>query len=219
MVTEDLQRAYETLELDPAAASLEDVRATYHDLVKIWHPDRYQHESLRLRQRADEKLKAITAAYHRIGGAAEDGPGGRAKSADPIPMDFGERWGYVDPGGQTAIYPDFLAARPFSGGLAAVRPVDKWGYVDRTGTFRVTPLYEDCSDFSEGLAAVKWYGRWGYIDSNGQFAVQPRFQHADIFQEGRARVRLGARWGTINRGGDIEFDVPVPAGQITGSVK
>lgn len=209
-MSHDLLRAYFVLDLDPTA-TLAQVRAAYHDLIKVWHPDRYQNEPARLRARAEEKLKAITSAYTRITESLEPNEGG-----DPLPMDFGERWGYVNHRGHMMIYPDFLAARPFQGGLAAVKPVDKWGYIDRSGTFRVTPLYEDCGDFSEGLAPVKWYGRWGYIDREGQFIIQPRFQHAEQFERGGARVRLGARWGTVSKIGDVAFDSPLGVAQITG---
>jgi len=209
-MSDDLLRSYFILDLHPTA-TLEQVRSAYHDLVKVWHPDRYQNESTRLRTRAEEKLKAITNAYTRITSALEP-----SEEGAPIAMDFGERWGFANQRGHTVIYPDFKAVHPFQGGLAAARPVDKWGYIDRTGTFRVTPLYEDCGDFSEGLAAVKWYGRWGYIDRDGQFIIQPKFQSAEQFEDGRARVRLGARWGTINRIGDVNFDMPPGQGQIDG---
>jgi hypothetical protein len=212
-MSNDLLRCYYILDLNPTA-TLEQVRAAYHDLIKVWHPDRYQNEAPRLRARAEEKLKAITGAYTKITAALEPSEGG-----DPLPMDFGERWGFVDQRGQTVIYPDFLAIHPFQEGLAAVRPVDKWGYVDRSGTFRVTPLYEECGDFAEGMAAVKWYGRWGYIDREGQFIIQPRFQHAESFENGRARVRIGARWGMVNRMGDVDFDTPLGNPQLAESVE
>ena len=208
-MSNDLLRSYFTLDLNPTA-KLEQVRAAYHDLIKVWHPDRYQNEAPRLKARAEEKLKAITNAYTIIIAALEPSQGG-----DPVPMDFGERWGFVNQRGQTEIYPDFLAVHPFQEGLAAVKPVDKWGYVDRSGTFRVTPLYEECGDFREGLAAVKWYGRWGYIDREGHFIVQPRFQHAEAFENGRGRVRMGARWGLVNRMGDVDFDTPLGSTQLT----
>ena len=210
-MSSDLLRSYFILDLNPTA-TLEQVRAAYHDLVKVWHPDRFQSESVRMKTRAEEKLKAITGAYTRITEALEPNEGG-----DPLPMDFGERWGFVNPRGHTVIYPDFRAVHCFQESLAAVRPVDKWGYIDRSGTFRVTPLYEECGDFSEGLAAVTWYGRWGFIDREGHFIIQARFQHAEAFSNGKARVRLGARWGTLNRMGDIDFDTPLGVTQLTES--
>ena len=207
-MSNDLLRSYFILDLDPTA-NLEQVRTAYHDLIKVWHPDRYHNEPPRLKAKAEDKLKAITGAYTKIIAALEPSQGG-----DPLPMDFGERWGFVNSRGHTIIYPDFLAVHPFSGGLAAVKPVDKWGYVDRTGTFRVTPLYEECGDFAEGLSAVKWYGRWGYIDREGHFIIQPKFQHAEAFENGRARVRMGARWGLVNRMGDVDFDTPLGVSQL-----
>lgn len=38
------------------------LRQAYHDMVKVWHPDRFAHDE-RLRQIAQEKLKVINGAY------------------------------------------------------------------------------------------------------------------------------------------------------------
>jgi len=181
--------------------TIEEARQAYLDLVKIWHPDRYQREPERLRRKAEEKLKAIVDAFETIRGGGEF-----AEEVELIAMDFGHSWGYIDQMGKTAIFPEFSSARPFVRGLAAVQSVEKWGFIDKEGRWKVNPLYEDCSDFSEGLAAVKWHGRWGYIDSDGAFAITPRYQEARSFEDGVAEVRLGARWGSVNRSGELVFD-------------
>ena len=74
-MSHDLLRSYFILDLNPTA-TLEQVRAAYHDLIKVWHPDRYQNEPPRLRARAEEKLKAITNAYTRITNALQPSEGG-----------------------------------------------------------------------------------------------------------------------------------------------
>jgi curved DNA-binding protein CbpA len=197
---DELLSAYQTLDLHPSAP-LEEVRASYRDLMKVWHPDRYQQESERLRRRAEEQVKRITRAYDRIlEGAAQE------PHATPILMDFGARWGFIDESGQTLIPPQFDEARPFNAGLAAVRIDDKWGFVNPRGDLQVTPLYEECSDFSEGLSAVRWYGRWGFIDTSGAFVIMPKFQEAESFQNGSAKIRLGARRARVNRQGEVHFD-------------
>jgi len=188
------------LELPPEATS-EDIRNSYLDLVKVWHPDRFLQEPERLKSLAERKLKEITAAYEVLRRKVDGRP-----NPDPIVMDFGDRWGYVDEFGATVIHPEFLAARPFQDGLAAVRLVDKWGFIDQTGTLLVNPLYEDCGDFSEGLAAVQWHGKWGYVDATGAFAVRPQFQWAGPFERGTAVIRLGARQGRVGRDGTVLWD-------------
>jgi hypothetical protein len=181
--------------------TIEEVRASYLDLVKIWHPDRHQTEPERLRKKAEEKLKEIVEAWELIQRHGEF-----AEDVDLIAMDFGDYWGYIDQTGRTAIHPEFSQARSFVRGLAAVQSVEKWGFIDKEGQWRINPLYEDCADFSEGLAAVKWYGRWGFIDSKGAFAIPPRYQEARSFKDGWAEVRLGARWGKVNPSGELVFD-------------
>ena len=122
---EALREAYDALELE-TGATVEEVKAAYLDLVKVWHPDRYSQESDRLKRRAEEKLKQINEAYERLRGASlprSAGGGGPLDALMLTPMDFGDRWGYVDGTGQPAIYPEFAAARPFAEGMAAVKPV------------------------------------------------------------------------------------------------
>ena len=52
-----LDDAYRLLDLDPGVSD-EEVKMACRDLTKVWHPDRFGHDP-RLRERAEEKLKAI----------------------------------------------------------------------------------------------------------------------------------------------------------------
>jgi hypothetical protein len=53
--------ALEVLGLGPDATAAE-IKETYRDLVKVWHPDRFGND-LRLRRKAEEKLQQINLAY------------------------------------------------------------------------------------------------------------------------------------------------------------
>lgn len=46
-------------------ASIEEIRQAYRDLVKVWHPDRFENDP-RVRAKAEQKLKEITAAYEAL---------------------------------------------------------------------------------------------------------------------------------------------------------
>jgi hypothetical protein len=204
-----LARAYTVLEVSPMATA-EELRVAYTDLVKMYHPDRYQQEPERLRRKAEEKLKEIVEAYETIRKQGE-----QPEEVRLIAMDFGDFWGFIDEKGKTVIHPEYSMARSFVRGLAAVLSTEKWGFIDKNGHWRINPLYEECADFSEGLAAVKWYGRWGYIDTQGSFVITPRYQEARPFADGWAQVRLGARWGKIDRSGELLFD-PTGSGAHIG---
>lgn len=69
-----LDDAYRLLDLDPGASDDEAKRAC-RDLTKVWHPDRFGNDPL-LRQKAEEKLKAVLEAYETIR-AARAGETGR----------------------------------------------------------------------------------------------------------------------------------------------
>lgn len=205
-MTEELRRAYSVLELPPDCAPSE-IRQAYHDLVRVWHPDRHQHEPERLRLRAEEKLKEITLAWEKLRLLVGEPTMTAEPTAEPIPLDFGEHWGYIDSRGRTVIHPEFLSARPFREGLAAVLVVDRWGYIAQDGEMRIAPNFQECGDFSEGLAAARWYNRWGYIDRTGAFVIQPKFQEAGPFKDGRAEIKLGIRFGYVDRSGEAEFPI------------
>ncbi len=198
---EDLSSSYAVLDLAPGAMA-EDIKAAYVDLVKVWHPDRFQHENDRLRQRAERQLKRINEAYGRL---RQSGAMSALKPLFLTPLDFGGNWGYVDESGAPVIHPGFAAARPFVEGLAAAKLVEKWGFIDMEGDYVMNPVYDEVGDFSEGVASVKWYGRWGYIDRQGRFAVQPRYQAARPFRGGWGEVQLGLRWGRVNLAGEAVF--------------
>lgn len=58
----DLDHACKILEVD-LRASPEQIRQAYLDLVKVWHPDKYQHEAPRFIKKAELHLQEINAAY------------------------------------------------------------------------------------------------------------------------------------------------------------
>lgn len=59
-----LEEAYRILDVEPGSSDFELKRA-HRDLTKVWHPDRFGHDP-GLRERAEEKLKAIHEAYETI---------------------------------------------------------------------------------------------------------------------------------------------------------
>jgi hypothetical protein len=54
-------RARRLLEID-AHASWDDIRQSYRDLVRVWHPDRFEGDA-RLRAKAEHRVAHVTEAY------------------------------------------------------------------------------------------------------------------------------------------------------------
>jgi len=71
--------ALKTLGLDRGASGNE-IRETYRDLVKVWHPDRFSSDG-KLRSRAEEKLKEVNAAFQYLNSSADTAPAGAASAA------------------------------------------------------------------------------------------------------------------------------------------
>ena len=60
----DRRRCLELLNLKPDA-SQEAIHKAYHDLVKVWHPDRFGQDPA-LAEKAQEMLKAINEAHSTL---------------------------------------------------------------------------------------------------------------------------------------------------------
>lgn len=60
----DIEKAYELLEVPPSATA-EAIRSAYLELVKVWHPDRFQGDAPLFRK-AEERQKRLNAAYAAI---------------------------------------------------------------------------------------------------------------------------------------------------------
>ncbi len=206
---DDLAHCYAVLELDPSATAAE-IREAYLDLVKVWHPDRFQGEPPRLRRKAEAKIKAINDAYERLRSGApaflEDARGAANRpppAADPglRPQRFGSRWGYVNSDGKLVIQPRFDYAGPFSEGLAGVSEHGRCGFIDASGDYAVYPEFAAVQPYSEGLAPVLLTTRWGYIDRTGAFRINPLYEDCRPFSESAAAVKWRGRWGYIDRSG------------------
>src|SRR3981081_4481324 len=60
----ELERCSQLLDLEPGA-SLDQVKLSYREQVKIYHPDRFEGDP-KLQQKTQEKLKSINLAYERL---------------------------------------------------------------------------------------------------------------------------------------------------------
>ncbi len=62
MLTTDLD--YQLLGVRAGAPS-EEIREAYRDLIRVWHPDRFEHDS-KLRAKAEKTTQELNAAYRRL---------------------------------------------------------------------------------------------------------------------------------------------------------
>jgi len=73
------EEALDVLSLGPGATAAE-IKEAYRDLVKVWHPDRFGTDP-RLRQKAEEKLQQINAAYHVLQSQSRSKPNERCTAS------------------------------------------------------------------------------------------------------------------------------------------
>ena len=76
----NLQQSLKILELE-SPGSIEDAKKAYRDLVRVWHPDRFQGNP-RLKQKAEKKLREINLAFNFLREYLEANP---ARKTVPSP--------------------------------------------------------------------------------------------------------------------------------------
>ena len=74
---DDIRECYRVLDLEPGA-SLEEIKRSYRELVRVWHPDRFRADAT-LRAKAEEKSKRINLAYERLCKEAQEA------ATNPVP--------------------------------------------------------------------------------------------------------------------------------------
>ena len=92
----DLQDCYRLLDVEPGAPR-ETVKRAYRELVRVWHPDRFEHDPA-LQQKVQEKLKQINLAYEQICNTGIEEPGGRTAPAESNSTGAAENTGSSDSG-------------------------------------------------------------------------------------------------------------------------
>ena len=114
---------------------------------------------------------------------------------------------------RVAIDYQYLDARDFHEGLAAVRNDKAWGYIDNLGRTVLPFVYQvpEVGDFSGGMAFIGDR----YIRTDGNPAFEDRtFESGLPFSHGLAAVQSGGKWGFIDATGKF---VIAPLYEAAGS--
>ena len=124
-----------------------------------------------------------------------------------IPVESGDKWGYINKEGKYIINPQFSDASFFRGGLAKVISMDgKVGYIDKKGNYVIPAKYKDGTHFYEDLAFVVAEGENQVcIDKRGNTKfVLKNIEYVHPFSEGLALVGVkGQGWGFIDTKGEF----------------
>jgi hypothetical protein len=128
--------------------------------------------------------------------------------------------GYIDKAGKLVIPASYMAARPFSNGLAPVLINLKWGYIDTSGKVVIKPQFDDAYVFSDGFAAVRQNYLWSYINKTGSFAFATKYGAPGLPNNQRDEIAakpfksaltlvdvINDRWRFIDRTGKIRTDI------------
>ncbi len=146
----------------------------------------------------------ITARYKFI-----DGTGDTVSPDDVVSRDTfaliqdGSTFKFETLDRKHTIQGQFLIARPFTEGRAAVRTDQGWGFIARDGSWIVDPRYEGVSDFSDGIATVSMSGKLGWVDHAGSEVVSPQFDQVLPFIGSCTRVWTNGQGFLADRAGAL----------------
>jgi len=82
---------------------------------------------------------------------AADSTAEASETLYPLPVLKDGKWGYIDTTGKVVIQPQFVKARFFREGLAAVMVGIKWGYIDTTGKIVIQPQFDTESVYGKDI--------------------------------------------------------------------
>ncbi|MDR1119682.1 MAG: WG repeat-containing protein [Dysgonamonadaceae bacterium] len=115
-------------------------------------------------------------------------------------------FGYVDKKGNVVIEPAYLAADPFSYGLAAVleQTKEEWGYINHKGEMVIDAQFSSGGMFNkEGYAMVTTStDLCGVIDKKGAFVVNPKY-HDVVLDGDLFMVEENGKFSLIDKKGKI----------------
>ncbi|MER3435853.1 MAG: hypothetical protein C4288_21350 [Leptolyngbya sp. ERB_1_1] len=95
------------------------------------------------------------------------------------PVQYRDRFGYVNQSGIPVITPQFTQAKAFTEELAAIQFNDqKWGFINLNGEVAIAPQYDDALPFEGGVSSVKVGKAWGVINISGDWAIRPNNLYA-----------------------------------------
>jgi hypothetical protein len=120
-----------------------------------------------------------------------------------LPVQVGEKTGFVDHTGKLVVPAEFGYAWAFDHGLSAAEKDGRHGYIDKTGAFVINapPGYDDLGSFSGDVAVVGKEGSFGLIDKTGKIVLEPKF--AALYADGDVLIALeNDASGIVDRAGN-----------------
>lgn len=130
------------------------------------------------------------------------------KNADEkiIPVQSGDKWGFINLKGSFVINPQFDNADCFQDGLSRVSSNGLIGYIDKKGQYVIRPQYINGTSFSEGMAFVVTDNSYPTCINNKGEVVFVLKQQCTVFTfcNGLARYKTeDERYGFVNTQGEL----------------
>lgn len=132
-----------------------------------------------------------------------------------LEMGLRSKYGFINPFGDTVIYPSFEMVSDFSEGLCmASEDGQTYGYINTNGEWVIKPEFEmgilmkingeyDFADknFSNGYVAVQKDEKYGLMDKTGKLVLDYTHEFIGKYAEGLAPAKKGDKWGYIDLSG------------------
>lgn len=142
---------------------------------------------------ADSKGKALSDEYTQTDTALHNG----------MRMVYdGEKYGFLNTGGQLMISPRFIKAKNFAYGAAPVRTEKGWALIGKDGKLRCNDNYSSIEIPSDGLVKVKRKNKTGILKASGEVLIKEgKFDFLGTPQNGMIRIKKKGLYGFLTKTG------------------
>jgi hypothetical protein len=117
------------------------------------------------------------------------------------------RWSYINEQGEPLAGSDYLQAKSFGEGLAAVQmDSTSWAFIDTSGQLQgrlSTETYQDLGYFVGGRCWFRQGAKFGFLDRSLQIVIPPRFSSVSDFHRDRAIAKMGSSVAVIDTSGNF----------------
>ena len=110
-------------------------------------------------------------------------------------------WGFINPGGEMIVPPQYLGAWSFSSGLAKVQSAQnrKLGYINPKGDTLIPFIYDQAQSATFGWAPVQKGQYWGLLNRKNETVLPFEFYGIKLLSERYVALQLTEKWNIFDR--------------------
>lgn len=120
---------------------------------------------------------------------------------DYRPVNYNDKFGYINLNGKLVIDYQFIKAKDFTDGVAVVGNGEKWAIINTSGKI-ISDWYDEISEFRGDVAIVKEYGKYAFLSKTGEI-ISDGYTAVELYYDSLYLVRDEEEFGFVNGTGNL----------------